>query len=120
MWKEYPTKFQTIFHEPWKGKRRRTANPNGVQPTDSVDKRSRLMNPLVDTWRWWSTETPLKATAIKQKAYGFLASSEMHAETIDQLVSPPWRAVVLRPFEEELRTIRSSDSATLCENRIVT
>ena len=28
----------------------------------------------------------------------------MHAETIDQLVSLPWRAVVLRHFEEEMRT----------------
>ena len=33
-----------------------------------------------------------------------LAPSEMPAETIGQLVSLPWRAVVLRYFEEEMRT----------------
>ena len=33
-----------------------------------------------------------------------LASSEMQAETIEQLVSLPWKAVVLRYFEEEMRT----------------
>ena len=43
-------------------------------------------------------------TTMKQKAYGTpLASSEMHTETVDQLVSLPWRAVILRHFEE-LRT----------------
>ena len=41
---------------------------------------------------------------MKQKTYGALVSSELHAETIDQLVSLPWRAVVLRHFEEEMRT----------------
>ena len=29
--------FQTVFHEPWKGKRRKTASPSGVQPIDSVE-----------------------------------------------------------------------------------
>ena len=41
---------------------------------------------------------------MKKKAYGTLVSSEMHAETIEQLVSLPWRAVVLRYFKEEMRT----------------
>ena len=41
---------------------------------------------------------------MKQKVYGTLVSSEIHAETIDQLVSLPWRAVVLRHFEKEMRT----------------
>ena len=36
VWREYPTRFQTVFHEPWKGKRRSSASPSGVQPTDSV------------------------------------------------------------------------------------
>ena len=49
-------------------------------------------------------ETMTQDTTMKQKAYGTLVSSEMHAETIDQLVSLPWRAVVLRHFEEEMRT----------------
>ena len=40
---------------------------------------------------------------MKQKAYGTLVSSEVHAETIAQLVSLPWRAMVLRQFEEEMR-----------------
>ena len=41
---------------------------------------------------------------MTHKAYGTLVLSEMHAETIKQLVSLPWRAVVLRYFEEEMRT----------------
>ena len=49
-------------------------------------------------------ETMLRGTTLKQKAYGTLASSEMQAETIDQLVSLPWKAVVLKYFEEEMRT----------------
>ena len=49
-------------------------------------------------------ETMLRGTTLKQKAYGTLASSEMHAETIEQLVSLPWKAVVLKYFEEEMRT----------------
>ena len=48
-------------------------------------------------------ETMMQGTILKQKAYGTLVSSEMHAETIEQLVSLPWRAVVLRSFEEEMR-----------------
>ena len=46
----------------------------------------------------------MQGTNLKQKAYGTLASSEMQAETIEQLVSLPWKAVVLRYFEEEMRT----------------
>ena len=49
-------------------------------------------------------ETMMQGTTLKQKAYGTLASSEMQAETIEQLVSLPWKAVVLRYFEEEMRT----------------
>ena len=49
-------------------------------------------------------ETMLQGTTLKQKAYGTLASSEMQAETIEQLVSLPWKAVVLTYFEEEMRT----------------
>ena len=49
-------------------------------------------------------ETMMQGTTLKQKAYGTLVSSEMHAETIEQLMSLPWRAVVLRFFEEEMRT----------------
>ena len=49
-------------------------------------------------------ETMLQGTTLKQKAYETLASSEMQAETIEQLVSLPWKAVVLRYFEEEMRT----------------
>ena len=49
-------------------------------------------------------ETMLQGTTLKQKAYGTLASSEMQAETIEQLVSLPWKTVVLRYFEEEMRT----------------
>ena len=49
-------------------------------------------------------ETITQGTTLKQKAYGTLVSSKMHAETIEQLVSLPWRAVVLRYFEEEMRT----------------
>ena len=49
-------------------------------------------------------ETMLQGTTFKQKAYGTLASSEMQAETMEHLVSLPWKAVVLRYFEEEMRT----------------
>ena len=49
-------------------------------------------------------EEMIQGTTMKQMAYGILVSSEMHAETIDQLVSLPWRAVVLRIFEEEMRS----------------
>ena len=49
-------------------------------------------------------ETMLQGTTLKQKAYGTLASSDIQAETIEQLVSLPWKAVVLRYFEEEMRT----------------
>ena len=49
-------------------------------------------------------KTMMQGTTLKQKAYGSLASSEMQAETIEQLVSLPWKAVMLRYFEEEMRT----------------
>ena len=49
-------------------------------------------------------EMMLQGTTLKQKAYGTLASSDIQAETIEQLVSLPWKAVVLRYFEEEMRT----------------
>ena len=49
-------------------------------------------------------ETMLQGTTLKQKAYGTLASSEIQPETMEQLVSLPWKAVVLRYFEEEMRT----------------
>ena len=49
-------------------------------------------------------ETMLRGTTLKQKAYGTLASSEMQAETIEQLMSLPWKAVVLKYFEEQMRT----------------
>ena len=39
-------------------------------------------------------EEMIQGTTMKQKAYGTFVSSKMHAETIDQLVSLPWRAVV--------------------------
>ena len=41
---------------------------------------------------------------MKQKAYGSLISSEMHAEPTDQLVILLWRAVALPHFEAEMRT----------------
>ena len=49
-------------------------------------------------------KTMIQGATMKQKVYQTLFSSEMHAETIDQLVSLPWRAVVLRHLEEEMRT----------------
>ena len=50
-------------------------------------------------------EMMMQCTTLKQKVYGTLVSSEMHAETIEQLMSLPWRAVVLPYFEEEMRTM---------------
>ena len=49
-------------------------------------------------------EAMTQGSTLKQKAHGSLVSSEMYAETIEQLVSLPWRAVVLRYFKEEMRT----------------
>ena len=49
-------------------------------------------------------ETMMQGITLKQKAYETLASSEMQAETIEQLVSLPWKAVVLRYLKEEMRT----------------
>ena len=49
-------------------------------------------------------EEMMQGTKMKQKAY--LDSFEMHSETIDQLVSLSWTAVILRHFEEEMRTTR--------------
>ena len=49
-------------------------------------------------------ETMMQGPTLKQKAYGTLAPSEMQAETIEQLVSLTRKAVVLRYFEEEMRT----------------
>ena len=46
-------------------------------------------------------ETMMQGTTLKQKAYGTLVLSEMPAETIEQLVNLPWRAVVLRYFEKK-------------------
>ena len=46
----------------------------------------------------------MQGTTLKQKAYRTLASSETQSETIEQLVSLPWKAVVLRHFEDEMRT----------------
>ena len=47
----------------------------------------------------------MQGTTLEQKAYGTLVLSEMHVETIEQLVNLPWRAVVLRYFEEEMKTM---------------
>ena len=49
-------------------------------------------------------EKMLRGTTLKQKGYGTLGSSEKQMETIEQLVSLPWKAVVLKYFEEEMRT----------------
>ena len=49
-------------------------------------------------------EMMMQGTTLKQKACGTLVSSKIHAEMIEQLVSLPWRAVVLRYFEEEMGT----------------
>ena len=45
----------------------------------------------------------MQGTTLKQKAYGNLILSEMHAETLEQFVSLPWIAVVLQNFEDEMR-----------------
>ena len=52
-------------------------------------------------------ETMMQGTTLKQKAYRTLESSETQAETIEQLVSLSWKAVLLRYFEEEMRTTPS-------------
>ena len=56
-----------------------------------------------------------KGTTMKQNAFGTLASSEMHTETVDQNVSLPWRAVILRHFKKNANYFKqtSSDSDTV-------
>ena len=49
-------------------------------------------------------ETMTEDTTLKQKSYGTLVLSKMHAEAIEQLVSLHWTAVVLRYFEEDMKT----------------
>ena len=49
-------------------------------------------------------ETIMQGTTLKQKAFRTLVLSEKHAETIEQLASFSWKAVVLGYFEEEMRT----------------
>ena len=49
-------------------------------------------------------ETIMQGTTLKQMAYRTLASTEMQAETIGQLMSLPWKAVVFWYFEEEMNT----------------
>ena len=49
-----------------------------------------------------------KGTTMKQNACGTLASSEMHTETVDQNVSLPWRAVILRPFEKKSELLQTN------------
>ena len=69
-------------------------------------------------------ETMLQGTTLKQKAYGTLASSEIQAETMEQLVSLPWKAMVLRYFEEEMRITPRihalTHGSTLRKNRVTT
>ena len=50
-------------------------------------------------------EMMMQGTTLKQKAHRTLVLSEMLVETIEQLVNLPWRAVVLRYFEGEMRTM---------------
>ena len=68
-------------------------------------------------------EAMLQGTTLKQKAYGILASSEIQAEMMEQLVSLPWKAMVLRYFEEEMRDCAKntrSHGSTLRNNRVTT
>ena len=51
-------------------------------------------------------ETMMQGTTLKQRAYGTLASSEMQAETIEQLVSLPWKAVACAKGRDALCFIR--------------
>ena len=68
-------------------------------------------------------ETMLQGTILKQNAYRTLASSEIQAETMEQLVSLPWKAVVLRYFEEyseDCAKNTRSRGSTLRKNRVTT
>ena len=49
-------------------------------------------------------EMMMQGATLKQKANGTLVLSETHVETMEQLVSLPWRPAALRYFEEEMRT----------------
>ena len=68
-------------------------------------------------------ETMMQVTTLKQKAYRTMVLSEMHAETIEQLVSLPGRALcvtILRRKNENHAEDTRSDSNTLHENRATT
>ena len=58
-------------------------------------------------------EEMIQGTTTKQKASGTLVSCEMHAETIDQFVSLPWR-------DENHSRDTCSDSDTLRQNGAAT
>ena len=51
-----------------------------------------------------SLEEIIKDTTVKQNIYGTIVSLELHSETVDQLVSLPWREVLLHHFEKEMET----------------
>ena len=50
------------------------------------------------------SDRTLTGATLGNWSNGTLASSEIQAETMEQLVSLPWKAVVLRYIEEEMRT----------------
>ena len=51
----------------------------------------------------------IKDTTMKRKDYGTLASSEMHTETLDEIVILPCSAVLLRHFEKKKTTRKVHD-----------
>ena len=53
---------------------------------------------------------------MKQKVYGTLASSKIHTETVDQLVTLPWGAVLQHHLKEENQENTRSDSDTEPQN----
>ena len=122
MRREYPQRLQTVSHdESLKGKRLVPVEYNRltVSETVSIDEpaggymeileyrksaRGHLMALEDKSAIEGYLETMMQGTTLKQKAYGTLVSSQMYAEKIERLVSLPWRAVLLRYFEEEMRT----------------
>ena len=84
------------MHEPRKGKHHRAADPSGTQPIDEPiigytemmeyrnSTRGHLIALEIKIALECYLEEMIKGTKMKQKAYGTLFSSKVHAETVDQ------------------------------------
>ena len=78
--------------------------------------RRHLLSPETKSAIEYYLEGRIHGPTMKKMAHGTCAFSEMLTETVNQLVSLPWRAVVLRHSEEKMRTTpeRDDDWKVMC------